>query len=143
MKKLLALIIAVLVPINSFATECQQDVSIILANATAPCDGFLFSKPKELQVRIMSKDYTNLQQQNANLTQTVTQLQAKDKDNQTIIQDTQKQSEIWRGEAISITNKYTQVEENRSKRDLLMILLGVVATGVAGYAVGAAARASR
>lgn len=139
MKKLLALIIALSLPINSFAAECQVPVKLLEEGSPAPCRGYLFSPEKELDVRIKVKDYSLLKQENEVLNQMIERLNKKNSESEKIIDLEIQKTELWKTRAEDITLKYVSVEENRGKRDFMFILMGVGLTVLAGWAVGQAA----
>lgn len=57
-----------------------------------------------------------------------------------IIEKERSKSELWRITAEKSTLELVKVNEDQGNRDLLMILLGVVVTVGAGYAVGQASK---
>lgn len=138
MKKLLALIIALTMPINSFAAECSVPVKFLEEGSPAPCRGYLFSQEKELQVRIMAKDYSLIKDELDSLNKMVEKLQKRDQESEKILNLEMQKTELWKVRAEDITVKYVSVEENRGKRDLMFILMGVGLTVLAGWAVGQA-----
>jgi hypothetical protein len=137
-KKLLALIIALTMPINSFAAECSVPVKFLEEGSPAPCRGYLFSQEKELQVRIMAKDYSLIKDELDSLNKMVEKLQKRDQESEKILNLEMQKTELWKVRAEDITVKYVSVEENRGKRDLMFILMGVGLTVLAGWAVGQA-----
>ena len=138
MKKLLALIIALTMPINSFAAECSVPVKFLEEGSPAPCRGYLFSQEKELQVRIMAKDYSLIKDELDSLNKMVEKLQKRDQESEKILNLEMQKTELWKVRAEDVTLKYVSVEENRGKRDLMFILMGVGLTVLAGWAVGQA-----
>jgi hypothetical protein len=139
MKKLLALIIALSLPMNSYAAECSAPVRLLEEGSPAQCRGYLFSPEKELQVRMMTKDYDLLQKEVTSLNGIVERLQKKDQESDKILELEAQKTELWKARAEDITLKYVSVEENRGKRDFLFILMGVGLTVLSAWAVGQAA----
>lgn len=139
MKKLLCLVLAISMSSTAFA-NCPKPVTALEQGAQAPCNGFLFSKQKEQEVRLMAEDYKLLQEEveikNKKLELTLKDLRLSDD----IILKERERTELWRLTAEKSTLELVKVNENQGNRDLLMILLGVVVTVGAGYAVGAASR---
>src|SRR5690606_28862076 len=133
MKKLLCLVLAVCMSTTAFA-NCPKPVTSLEQGAQAPCSGFLFSKEKEREVRLMAEDYKLLQEEveikNKKLELTLKDLRLSDD----IILKERERAELWRLTAEKSTLELVKVNENRGNRDLLMILLGVVVTVGAGYA---------
>lgn len=74
---------------------------------------------KDLQIKLLSKDI---------------------KDTEFIIQKEREQAELWRKRAEESTLLLTKKQDNQGLRDWGMLLLGVVITVGAGYAVGQASK---
>lgn len=138
MKRLIALILAISLPISSFA-ECTKSVTLLPEGASAPCKGFLFTPEKELEVRIMTKEFELLEMETKSLNQIVDKQKKKEVEFNKIIDLEQSKTELWKTRAEDITLKYVTVEEKRTTRDFWMVVLGVALTVGAGYAVGQAA----
>ena len=139
MKALMALIIALSMPINSYSAVCQSPVKLLEEGSTAPCRGYLFSEDKELQVRIAIKEYELLKQEADSLNKMIDKLNTKNNLSEKILVLEMDKTELWKAKAEDITLKYTTVEENRGKRDLLFVVLGVGLTVLAGWGLGQAA----
>jgi hypothetical protein len=139
MKKLLCLVLAVCMSTTAFA-NCPKPVTSLEQGAQAPCSGFLFSKEKEQEVRLMAEDYKLVQEElnikNKKLELTLKDLRLSDE----IILKERDKTELWRLTAEKSTLELVKVNESQGNRDLLMILLGVVVTVGAGYAVGQASK---
>ncbi len=139
MKKLLCLILAILVPLQGYAS-CPNPVTSLEQGAQAPCRGFLFSPEKEKEVRLLKEDFKLLEQEveikNKKINIMLKDLTLSD----SIIEKEREKGELWRITAEKSTLELVKVNENQGNRDLLMILLGVVVTVGAGYAVGQAAK---
>lgn len=138
MKKLMALILALSLPINSFAAECPAPVKLLEENSPAPCRGYLFSPEKELQVRIFKKEYDLMIQEKNALDEIIKRLEKKNFESEKIVQLEMQKTDLWKTRAEDITLKYVTVEENRGRRDFMFILAGVGLTVLAGWAVGQA-----
>lgn len=134
MKTLVALLLAVLIPVQSFATECSNPVSLLQEGAAAPCRGYLFSPDKELQVRTDKQDSLLVKQELDNLNQTVERLNKELSESNKIIDDRTQQAELWRVRAIESTKELTAANDGRQSRDLLFIGLGVVITILSAWA---------
>ena len=135
----MALLLVLSMPLNSFA-ECTVPVKLLEEGATAPCRGFLFTPEKELQVRMLKKEYDLLDAETQNLNLMVDKYQKKDIEFNKIIELEAQKTELWKTKAEDITLKYVTVEESRTKRDLAFILTGVALTVLAGYAIGQAGK---
>lgn len=136
MKKLLCQLLSSCILATSAKAECLKPVTFLEQGATVPCSGFLFSKEKEKEVRLMSEDYKLLQEEleikNKKLELTLKDLKLSDD----IVAKEREKTELWRLTAEKSTLELVKATENRTNRDLLMLLLGVVVTVGAGYAVG-------
>lgn len=136
MKQLLVILLALSITINSFATECTIPVKLLEEGSQAPCRGYLFSVDKELQVRIMTRDYSLLKDEITSLNTIVDRLQKKDSISNDILQLEMQKTELWKTRAEDITGKYVAVEENRGRRDFLFVLMGIGLTVLAGWSLG-------
>lgn len=139
MKKLMALIIALSMPVNSFSADCAVPVKKLEEGSQAPCAGYLFSPEKELEVRVKVKEHNLLKDEINSLNGIVERLQKKNLESDKVIELEIQKSELWRVKAEDSTLKYISSEENRTKRDFWMVILGVALTVGAGYAIGQAA----
>ena len=135
MKKLLCLVLAVCMSTTAFA-ECTKPVTLLEQGAQAPCNGFLFTKEKEKEVRLMAEDYKlvleELEYKNKKIELTLKDLRLSDD----IIQKERDKGELWRLTAEKSTLELVKSNEGQGKRDIWMILLGVGLTVGAGYALG-------
>jgi len=139
MKKLLAILISLSLPLSSFAAECIAPVKLVEEGAPAQCRGFLFSPEKELEVRLMKKDHDLLVLEVKELDLISDKSKQKDLELKKIIELEEQKTELWKSKAEDITLKYIAVEENRTKRDFGFILMGVGLTVLSAWAVGQAA----
>lgn len=139
MKKLLCLVLAIMIPFQTFA-ECPKPVTLLEQGASAPCSGFLFSKEKEKEVRLMNEDYSLVKQELEIKNKKIDILMYDRTLSDNIIEKERSKSELWRITAEKSTLELVKVNEDQGNRDLLMILLGVVVTVGAGYAVGQASK---
>jgi hypothetical protein len=138
MKKLLAILLSLSMPLSSFA-DCVKPVTLLEQGAQAPCKGYLFTPEKELEVRLTVKEAELLKAETQALNLIVDRYKKKDAEFNKIIDLQIDKTELWKTKAEDITLKYVAVEENRTKRDFWMVVLGVALTVGAGYAVGQAA----
>ena len=139
MKKVLSLLLTISLATPVYA-ECNKQVTLLNEGTPAPCRGYLFTPEKEAEVRLMNEDF-KLTQQELQLKDKKIELLVKDiKDTEFIIKREQEQAELWRKMAEDSTLKLIKTDENRGRRDWLMMLLGVAVTVGAGYAVGQASK---
>ena len=135
MKKLLCLVLALSMTCQASA-ECLKSVTLLEQGAQAPCSGFLFSKEKEKEVRLMVEDYKLVQEElvykNKKIDLTLKDLRLSDD----IIQKEREKSDLWRLSAEKSTLALVKSSEGQGNRDMMMVLLGVLVTVGAGYAVG-------
>lgn len=139
MKKLLAILITLSMPLNSFA-DCPKPVTSLEEGAKAPCTGYLFTPEKELEVRLMKKESDLLKAETENLNLMVDKYEKKEVEYTKIIDLQIDKTELWKTKAEDITLKYVAVEENRTKRDFGFILMGIGLTVLAGWSMGQASR---
>lgn len=136
MRKLMVLILSILLPLNSFATECSSPVSLLQEGSPAPCKGYLFSPSKELDVRIMNENFNLLQKEDANKDNIISDLSKENDGYKSILQEEQQATELWKSRAVDITTKYVDVESSRQSRDLLFAGLGVLGTILIMWGIG-------
>lgn len=140
MKHLLSLLLATSLALPAQATECGKPVTLLNEGTPAPCRGFLFSPAKESEVRLLNED-AKLVKQEVELKDLQIKLLSKDiKDTEFIIMKEREQAELWRKRAEESTLLLTKKQDNQGLRDWGMLLLGVVITVGAGYAVGQASK---
>jgi hypothetical protein len=139
LKKLLIFNLVLFLSAQSYA-NCLKPVTYLDKGTSAPCEGFLFSREKEREVRLLTQDYDFLKEE----------VEAKDKKIQLILKDlaltesiiTQERNkaELWRTRAEQSTLALVKETDSRASRDWWMILLGVGLTVGAGWAIGQAAK---
>lgn len=138
MKRLISLVVCLLIAFPAFGQECEFSVTKLETGQESPCEGFLFSRNKELEVRQQVMDYEQLQEQQKLYIQQIdlhkqeAELSQKEADKQ------EEKVKLWQDRAEEITLKYTEAQDNRGYRDLFFLVGGVLLTVGAGFAVGAA-----
>lgn len=138
--RLLSLLLSISLALPAHATECSKPVTLLNEGTPAPCKGFLFSPEKESEVRLMNED-SKLMKQEIELKDLKLNLLSKDiKDTEFIIKKEQEQAELWRKRAEESTLLLTKKQDSQGLRDWGMVLLGVLITVGAGYAVGQASK---
>ncbi len=124
-----------LAPAYSYAADCTQPVTTIYADEAAKCDGFLFSRAKEQEVRAKIDAFTQRNQEFDLSTQENVFLRKEIKDLHVAITDEQQKSKDWQKEAVTYTKKYEALESSRTTRDLIFFGLGVGLTVVGGVGI--------
>jgi hypothetical protein len=137
-KKLMVILISLSLPLNSYATDCSVSVKLLEEGTPAPCRGFLFDPKKELEVRMMKKESELLQIETETLNLMVDKYKKKEVEFNKIIDLQSEKTELWKVKAEDITLRYVAVEESRTKRDFMFILMGVGLTVLAGWSMGQA-----
>lgn len=138
MNKFLAILLSISLPISSFA-ECTKPVTSLEEGSITPCKGFLFTPEKELEVRIMVKEYELLEQETKTLNLIIDKQDKKSIEFNKIIDLEQQKTELWKTRAEDITFKFVEIEEKRTRRDFAFILMGIGLTVLSGFAIGQAA----
>lgn len=136
MKQLMAVLLIISLPLNSFAADCVQPVKQLEQGEAANCSGFLFSPQKELELRIMKKQFDVQTSQLSQQDDIISKLTKKNNDYGAILTDEQKVSELWRAKAIDSTTKYIDSESNRQTRDWMFLGSGILLTVLAGWSLG-------
>lgn len=135
MKKLLCFILVIAMSSQALA-ECANPVTALDQGAQAPCRGYLFSPQKEKEIRLLNEDYKLLKDEVAYKDTKIklmgTNLSLADE----ILQKEREKTELWRLTAEKSTLELVKTNEGQGRRDLYMILLGVLVTVGAGYALG-------
>lgn len=141
MKRLLCVILALnlAVPVT-WAAECPKPVTQLQEGQAAPCKGSLFSPEKEQEVRIKVEEHKLMEKEIKLKDLTITRLYDDMEKGDEIINLEREKAELWRHRAEDSTQKLIEANDGRGKRDWLFFALGILATGVAGYAIGQAAK---
>jgi hypothetical protein len=134
------LILSMVIPQYGIAGECQKPVTLLEEGASAPCRGYLFTPPKELEVRIQNEENKLLNKEIEFKDLKIDKLNKSLLESDKIIELEQQKAELWRARAEDSTRKLVESEDGRGRRDFWMVVLGVALTVGAGYAVGQAAR---
>lgn len=140
MKNLMALLVSLTLAVNCFATECLVPVKSIEEGSPAQCKGFLFSPAKELEVRLMKKDYDLYKLEVETTNAIIDRYQKKEFEFEKVFELESKKADLWKTRAEDITLKYVSLEENRGRRDFMFILAGVGLTVLSAWAMGQAAQ---
>ena len=119
---------------------CEKPVSHLVKDQKAPCEGYLFSPEKELEVRIKNENYKLLLEQTKIYLQQITLFKSQVVITEEIAEKEKKKAELWRTRAETITEKYVTQEERRGWRDWMFISAGVLLTIGAGWGVGQASK---
>lgn len=124
---------------QSFA-ECVKPVTALEQGASAPCRGYLFTPEKEKEIRLLNEDSKLLKEEITYKDSKIKLLSSNLFLADEILQKEREKTELWRITAEKSTLELVKVNEGQGRRDLYMILLGVVVTVGAGYAVGQASK---
>jgi hypothetical protein len=135
MKTLITLLLSLSLSVPSYGNSCSNNVTVLEQGAKAPCKGYLFSPDEESRVYKLDQDNKILQDEVTIKNEVIDTYKKDISDFQTIVTKEKQESEIWRKSAVEASEKLISTEQNTRNRDLYMILLGVVLTGVAGYSV--------
>lgn len=135
MKQLLSLLLAltISIPVNA---DCSKPVTLLEQSAPAPCRGYLFTPEKELEVRIMSKEFDIQTSELSQNDEIIKKLTEKNKNYDGILKEREQVSEMWRQKAIDSTSKYIESESGRQTRDMMFLGSGILLTVLAGWALG-------
>lgn len=136
----MALLVSLSLAVNCLATECVVPVKTLEEGSPSPCKGFLFSPAKELEVRLMKKDYELYKLEVETTNAIIDRYKKKEYEFEKIVELESKKTELWKTRAEDITLKYVTIEENRGRRDFMFVLTGIGLTVLAGYAIGQAAQ---
>lgn len=124
--KLLAILLIALQVNVALAETCIQPVTAVKKGDASPCDGYLFSKEKEAEVKQKVQDGELANQQ--------VEIQAKQlmlyKDQtelyQGIAKKREEESELWRTKAIETTKEYTKSQTSDKLENIALFGGGVV-----------------
>lgn len=137
MKKLLCLVLAVsMIHSTSYAISCPKPVTLLDQGVPAPCHGFLFSPEEEERVYLLDQNNKLLQQQLDLQAKYIESANKSLADFSVIVDREKHESELWRNAAVDATQKLVKEDDARSRRDFMMIGLGVLMTLASGFAVG-------
>lgn len=140
MKNLMAFLVSLSLAVNCLATECSVPVKLLEEGSPAPCKGFLFSPDKELEVRLMKKDYELVKLEVETTNAIIDRYKKKEYEFAKVIELETQKADLWKARAEDITSKYVTLEDNRGRRDFMFVLAGIGLTVLAGYAIGQAAQ---
>lgn len=135
MNKVLATILAFALSGQAVAEECQAPVTVIQSGQASPCDGFIFSKQKEAEVRYKIIDYDLLTEQSKLYLQQKELYQKALEDSEQISDKETQKSELWRQNAEKATQKLTEQHDSSYTRDLVAFGLGLLTSIATVYAL--------
>lgn len=135
--KVLAVVLSLALTTKAFS--CPP-VTPLSKGEETPCDGFLFSQEKELQLRIQNEDYKLLIEQSKLYLQQKELYQKQLLDSDKIADKEREKAEKWRLAAETATEKLVASQEKDSVRDWVLILSGVGLTVLAGWSLGQASK---
>ena len=118
------------------SAPCQRPVTYLAIGEPAPCNGFLFSTEKELELRLMKETFEYLEQRNQLLDTQVSLLNKKINSYEDLLAVENKKTEIWKAE-YEKTYKELKKQETSSKfKEYVLVLTGVLITVGSGWALG-------
>jgi len=134
MKRVLVIVLSFLLSEPSYG--CESPVKYLQKGELTTCEGFLFSKEKELEVREQIEDYKSLLE----TSELHIQLQERLRE-QVILSDLEAAKEreiadLWRTKAIESSTKLIELERSNTWRDFGLVLGGVGLTALAGWTIG-------
>lgn len=118
------------------AGACEKNVYRLLKDEKAPCDGYLFSPEKELELRLLDTEYKYLKKELEVKNNLLELYKTNDETTWQIIEKERQKSELWRGVAEKNTLTLVGMQEKRGQRDWLFFVGGILCTVAAGYALG-------
>ena len=129
MKKVSFLLIGVLLARSGSAladSGCAQPVTLLDVNQASPCRGWLFSPEKEVELYKEDQSYKLLQQQDLIKDNQISLYKDQITNLQSALDASQKQSEVWQNKAIDYNQKYSSIESDTTKRDVLFYAAGIL-----------------
>lgn len=127
----------------TLSLACEKNVYRLVKDQAAPCDGYLFSPQKELELRLLDTEH-KFTLKELELYKNSTELyRTREGISDTILKKEQEKSELWRNAAEKSTLQLVALEEKRVSRDWVFFAGGILATVAAGYALGQVAKESK
>jgi len=138
MKEVLVIILSFMITTPSYS--CDKPVTYLKQGEITTCEGFLFSKEKELEVRVIVEDYESLKEATKLHINRSERLQE-----QVILSDKEldkerQRSDLWRQRAIESTEQLLNSQSSNSWRDFGFILSGIGLTVLSGWTIGQVAK---
>lgn len=134
-KLIVSLVITSLLQSFSASAACPKPVQFLKKGQATPCEGYLFSKEKELEVRIAVEeskvDKKQLKLKDLSIKALNESLELSDK----IANKEREKAELWRTRAVDITKEYTKSKKNSTIKSIALILAGVGLTLGSAWAV--------
>jgi hypothetical protein len=141
MKKLIGIILVItLLSQSVYAASCPAPVTLLNEGDKAPCFGYLFTKEKEDELYKVNENYKLLTQEDTLKDKKINDLQTEITNLNSSLTLSQQQSQLWQDKSISITDKYTQLEDSRGKRDLMFAGAGILLMLISAIAYGQIAK---
>lgn len=137
-KGLIVLLLSLSIATPTWA--CEKPVLRLLKNEKAPCEGFLFSPKKELELRLLDTEYKFLLKETEVKDRLIEFYKTNEETTYEIIEKERQKSEVWRNVAEKNTLELVKTQESRGQRDWLFFVGGILCTVAAGYAIGQAAK---
>lgn len=134
MKKLIIVMLILTIP-NVTSAECKNPVTKLSKGQVSPCDGFLFTKKKETEVRTKVEEHKITLEQLRIKTEMVGIYKKDTEDLETIHQRQAQKTELWRNAAENSTKSLVKLQSHQKSRDIWNILLGIGLTVGAGIVI--------
>ena len=134
MKQLLSLLLTLSLSLPANA-DCSKPVMPLDQGTPAPCKGFLFSPAQEQKMYLLDENSKLMQQQLDNTKALTDSYKKSLSDFQIILKDESDKSELWRKAAEDSTQKLIATKDSTGRRDFMMVVLGVLMTVGAGFAI--------
>ena len=119
---------------------CEKNVYRLLKDEAAPCEGFLFSPEKELELRLLDTEHDFLLKELEVKDRLINLYKDEGLASSEIISIERHKTELWRSVAEENTLALIKVQENKGYRDWLFFVGGILCTVAAGYSLGQASK---
>ncbi len=124
----------------SISEACEKNVYHLLEGEKTPCEGYLFSPKKELELRLMFESIPFLEKEIKLKDELIDSYKINNEISEKIIKKEQQKAEMWRTLAENNTLTLIRTKDDQKKRDWWFFMGGVLCTVAAGFAVGQAAK---
>jgi len=121
--------------IKPIYADCKQPVTHLLKEEVTPCEGYLFSPEKELEIRIKNEEYKLLMEQTKIYIQRIELYKEQVKITEEIAKKEAGKAELWRDRAEDITEKYVKQNNRQGWRDWVFFGAGILTTAIAAWTV--------
>ena len=137
-KRLIILLLSLSITFPAWA--CDKPVLRLLKNEKAPCEGFLFSPEKELELRLLDTEHKFLLKAGQVKNNLIEFYKTNEETTYEIIEKERQKSEVWRNVAEKNTLELVKTQESRGQRDWLFFVGGILCIVAAGWSLGQVAK---